>query len=66
MNTLQVSMQRNFVNTQRIRPLRKKKIFHKTNPLVKVRQFPTFGDIKKNVEVTDYKPEKVESLAKEI
>jgi len=52
-------MQRDFVNLQRIRPLRKKKVFHKTNPLVKVRQFPTFGDIKKSIEVADYKPEKL-------
>ena len=59
MSTLQVSMQRDFVNLQRIRPLRKKKVFNKTNPLVKVRQFPTFGDIKKSIEVADYKPEKL-------
>lgn len=47
---LQVSRQEIFLNTQRIRPPRKKKIFHKTNPLVKIRQFPTFGDIRKSVE----------------
>ncbi|MBI2107112.1 hypothetical protein HYT57_03945 [Candidatus Woesearchaeota archaeon] len=57
MNALQISIQKSIITTQRIRPLRKKKIFHKTNPLVRVRQFPTFGDIKKSVE-----PQELESL----
>lgn len=57
MNALQISIQRNIANVQRVRPIRKKKIFHKTNPLVKVRQFPTFGDIKKSIE-----PQEMESL----
>ncbi len=50
MNVLQMAMERNFANAQRIRPPRKKKIMHKTNPLVKIRQFPTFGDIRKSIE----------------
>ena len=57
MNALQISIQKNIANTQRIRPIRRKKIFHKTNPLVKTRQFPTFGDIKKSIE-----PQEIEGL----
>ena len=51
MNTIQMPIDRSFVNNQQIRPQRKKRIMYKTNPLVKIRRFPTFGDIRKNVEV---------------
>ena len=61
MNTFQIPIERNFLNNQRIRSPRKKKIFHKTNPLVKVRQFPTFGDIKKSVEPIEMETLKVNS-----
>ncbi len=57
---LQVSRE-NFLSTQRIRPLRKKKIFHKTNPLVKIRQFPTFGDIRKSVESAEMEVSKIQN-----
>ncbi len=50
MNEFQIPIERNLLDNVEIRPRRRKRIFHKTNPLVRVRQFPTFGDIRKSVE----------------